>query len=269
MTIKGGEKQFSTRLITIITDDGMKEGDYIFGIRAVTEAVRAGKKIERLVVKSGTQGALLRQLTDEARKAGVPVQFAPAERLNRITRKNHQGVVAWLSAIEFGNIEALLPSLYESGKTPLIMVLDRITDVRNFGAIVRSADCMGADAIVMADRGVARTGGDAVKTSAGSLLHFPVCRTANMVKTIKLLKESGLKIAAASEKGGEDAFASDMSGPLAIVMGSEEKGVSADILAMCDTRVRIPMSGTTASLNVSVAAGILLYEATRQRLPER
>ncbi|MGB8490866.1 MAG: 23S rRNA (guanosine(2251)-2'-O)-methyltransferase RlmB [Bacteroidales bacterium] len=243
----------------------VKETDCIFGLRAVIEAVRAGKQIDRLLVKQGLQGALYHELMTEVRNHNIAYQIVPAERIDMVTRKNHQGVLAWLSLIEYQSISGLLPMIFEKGEDPLMLVLDGVSDVRNFGAIVRSADCFGAHGVVIPEKGSARITADAVKTSAGALLTFPVCRERSIVKAVEFLKESGLKIIASSEKSGTLIQEAEMAGPAAIIMGSEDKGISRELALLADQHVRIPMKGNIASLNVSVAAGILLYEVSRQR----
>jgi 23S rRNA (guanosine2251-2'-O)-methyltransferase len=204
-------------------------------------------------------------LLAEAKNSNIPIQYVPGAKIDSITRKNHQGVLAWLSAVEYQNIATLLPAIYEKGEDPLILVLDGISDVRNFGAIVRSADCLGAHAIIIPEKGSVRAGGDAVKTSAGSLLHFPICREQSLTKSIEFLKNSGLKIAGATERSASSLHDSQLAGPIAVILGSEDRGMSREMESMCDIRIKIPMSGKTGSLNVSVAAGIVLYEVSRQR----
>ncbi|MDX9725378.1 MAG: 23S rRNA (guanosine(2251)-2'-O)-methyltransferase RlmB [Bacteroidales bacterium] len=242
-----------------------KETDYIFGLRPVLEALKAGKQLDRLLVRQGLQGSLYHELMTEVRKYGIPYQTVPAERLDLVTRKNHQGVIAWISLVEFQSVENLLPSVFEKGEDPLIIVLDGVSDVRNFGAVVRSAECLGAHAIVIPEKGSARINADAVKTSAGALHSFPVCRVKAITRTIEFLKESGLKIIAASEKTGTKVSELDLTGPAVLIMGSEDRGVGPELLSMADHHVVIPMTGNIGSLNVSVAAGILMYEIIRQR----
>lgn len=243
----------------------MTNSDYIFGIRAVLEAIDGGKTIEKVFIKKGLTGDLSKELFDELHKHHILYQLVPIEKLNRITRGNHQGVVALSSAITYQRIEDIVMNCFESGKVPVIMVLDGITDVRNFGAIVRSAECSGIDAIVFPEKGSATPNSDSVKTSAGALLKLPICKVRDLEKTIKYLKESGLQVVSASEKGAKKYTEADLTTPLAIVMGSEDVGVSDRILALSDNRVFIPMLGTIQSLNVSVAAGILMYEVVRQK----
>jgi 23S rRNA (guanosine2251-2'-O)-methyltransferase len=208
---------------------------------------------------------MVNKLVSFARKNGIPMQFVPVEKLNQFTRKNHQGVVALISPILYHNIEQLVPGLYEAGKSPLLLVLDGITDVRNFGAIARSAECAGVDGLVIPFGGAARIHEDAVKTSAGALMNIPVCRTPMLEDAIKFLKNSGIKIVGATEKARLNFHEADMKNPVAIVMGSEERGIHPSIQALCDQEVSIPVYGQIASLNVSVAASLLMYEAVRQR----
>lgn len=243
----------------------MKESDYIYGLRAVIEAVRAGKQIDRLLIKQGLQGALYHELMIEVRKHNIPYQIVPLERIELVTRRNHQGVLAWLSIIEFQTITNLLPMIFEKGEDPLIVALDGVSDVRNFGAIVRSAECLGAHAVIIPEKGSARITADAIKTSAGALHSFPVCRGKSLVKSIEYLKESGLKVITTTEKSGSNISKADLKGPVVLILGSEDKGISRELVSISDEQVRIPMRGEIGSLNVSVAAGILLYEISRQR----
>ncbi len=239
--------------------------DFLFGIRAVIEAIRSDKEIDKILIKKGLQGELIAELLEEVKALQIPVQYVPIERINRVTRKNHQGVVAFISPVSFHNPEDVIPILYEDGKTPLIMVLDRVSDVRNFGAITRSAECAGVDAIIIPEKGAAQINADAVKTSAGALHHIKVCRTKNLNKTLHFLKDSGIQLVAATEKATDNYYTTDMVVPTAIIMGSEESGISSDILRITDKMVKIPIYGNIESLNVSAAASVLIYEAIRQR----
>jgi 23S rRNA (guanosine2251-2'-O)-methyltransferase len=243
----------------------LKESDYIFGLRPVIEAIKAGKQIDRLLIKEGLQGPLYHELMSEVRAHSIVFQIVPQERIELITRKNHQGVLAWLAIIEYQHISNLLPMIFEKGEEPLIVALDGISDVRNFGAIVRTAECLGVHAVVIPERGSARITADAVKTSAGALHTLPVCRERSIVRTIEFLKESGLKIICASEKTGNTASEADLTGPAVLILGSEDKGVSRELTHRADHVVRIPIKGNISSLNVSVAAGILIYEIISQR----
>ncbi len=242
-----------------------KESDCIFGLRPVIEAIKAGKQIDRLLVRQGLQGALYHELMTQVRNNGIVYQIVPLERIELVTRKNHQGVLAWLSLIEYQHITNLLPGVFESGEDPLILVLDGVSDVRNFGAITRTAVCFGADAVVIPEKGSARITADAVKASAGALHTIPVCREKSILRSVEYLKESGLKVVCASERSGRTISETDMTGPLALVLGSEDKGISRELTNTADHVVRIPTKGSISSLNVSVAAGVLIYEISRQR----
>lgn len=242
-----------------------KESDCIFGLRAVIEAIKAGKQIDRLLIKQGLQGTLYHELMSEVKTHNIVYQIVPVERIELVTRKNHQGVLAWLSIIEYQYITNLLPMVFEKGEDPLIIALDGVSDVRNFGAIVRTGECLGAHAIIIPEKGSARITADAVKTSAGALHSFPVCREKSIVRAIEYLKESGLKVICAAEKSGISASDTPLSGPTVLILGSEDKGISRELIALSDHEIRIPMIGKIGSLNVSVAAGILLYEIVRQR----
>lgn len=237
----------------------------IFGIRAVMEAIEAGKEIDKIMIRRELQGDLSKELYDLLKNHDIPVQRVPMERLNRFTRKNHQGVIAFLSAISYQKIEDIIPFLYENGKTPFILVLDGITDVRNFGAIARTCEVAGVDAIVIPSKGSVSVNADAVKTSAGALMTIPVCREDNLSQVIKFLKNSGLTIISATEKAKEFYTEVGYKDPVAIIMGAEDIGISNDSLRLSDHLVKIPQVGTIESLNVSVAAGVLIYEAVRQR----
>lgn len=243
----------------------MKEKEMIFGTRAIIEAIEADKEIDKLLLRKDLQGDLSKELIVLAKNRGITVQRVPSERLDRYTRKNHQGAIAFLSAISYEHIEDIVPFLYEEGKVPFILLLDGITDVRNFGAIARTCEVAGVDAIVIPAKGSVTVNADAVKTSAGALLKIPVCKEPNLTDVIKYLKNSGIKVVAASERSSQLYTATDYTGPIAIVMGAEDTGVSTENLRLVDEMVKIPQYGTIGSLNVSVAAGILIYEAIRQR----
>jgi 23S rRNA (guanosine2251-2'-O)-methyltransferase len=239
--------------------------NFIFGIRPLIEALEKGEKPEKVLIQQGLIGENFQQLFQIIRREKIPHQMVPVEKLNRVTRKNHQGVIAFISLISYQPLDQLLPMIYDQGEMPLLVLLDRVTDVRNLGAIARSAECFGAHAIVIPDKGSAPVNADAIKTSAGALSRLPVCREGNILETIAFLKASGIRVIAATEKSTESVDQADMKGPLAIIMGSEDKGISYPVLKMADQSVSIPMKGSIASLNVSVAAGILLFEAHRQR----
>jgi len=241
------------------------EKEFIFGMHPVIEAIKGGRQIDRVLVKQGLRGELYHELMQVVNEFSVPWQVVPSEKLDYITRKNHQGVIAWLSLIEFQNIENLLPQIFEEGIEPLLLMLDGVSDVRNFGAIVRSAACFGAHAVIIPEKNSARITADAVKASAGALNTFPVCRVKSITKCLTYLKESGIKSVSATEKADEKTTKADMKGPLVIILGSEDKGISRELLDLSDITASIPMYGGVGSLNVSVSAGILLYEVQRQR----
>lgn len=243
----------------------ISKSDYIFGIRAVIEAIESGKSIDKVLVRKDLSGELAHELLAKVKEYGVLMQRVPQERLNRITMKNHQGVIAMISPVTYHKLENLLPSLYEEGRTPFIVLLDGLTDTRNFGAIGRTCDCAGVDGIVIPERNSVSVTPDAVKTSAGGLFYVPVCRERDVISAVRFLKESGVKVVAASEKGAQDYTELDMTVPVAIVMGSEDVGISQEVLRLCDEIATIPMLGNIGSLNVSVAAGVLIYDVVRQR----
>lgn len=246
----------------------MDKNEYIFGIRAVIEGIEAGKDIDKILIKKDLQGELSSELFELIKERHIVTQRVPVERINRITTKNHQGVVALLSAVTYYSLENLIPQLYEDNIVPFIVVLDGITDVRNFGAIARTCECAGVNAIVIPERNSVSVNGDAVKTSAGALLHLPVCKEHNILSTITYLKNSGFKIVATSEKAAVNYTTIDYTVPVAIVMGSEDTGVSDEVLRICDSYASIPEFGNISSLNVSVASGIMIYEVVRQRLKD-
>lgn len=244
----------------------MERGDFIFGIHPVLEAIEAGRSIDKLMVKKDLNGDLAVRMLHLARANSIPVQRVPVERLCSYTRKNHQGVVAIVAATHYHKLGNVVPTLFEDGLQPFIIVLDGITDVRNFGAIARTAECCGVNAIVIPDRGSVGVGADAVKTSAGALLTIPVCREHNLAAGVRYLKESGCRIVCATEKESQDYTIGGYTDPVALVMGAEDVGVSEEILKLADYRAGIPMFGQIGSLNVSVAAGVMMYEVVRQRM---
>lgn len=245
-----------------------EKNEMIFGIRAVIEAIEAGKEIDKVLVKRDMSGDLSRELFAALKGNMCPVQRVPVEKLNRITRKNHQGVIAYISPIAYYRTENILPSLFEEGKSPFLILLDGLTDVRNFGAIARTCNCAGVDAIIIPQKNSVSVNADAIKTSAGALHSLPVCREANILSVLKYLKESGVRLIAATEKGDYDYDKANYKDPVCIIMGAEDTGVPYEHLALCDEWVKIPMFGSIESLNVSVAAGVLIYEAVKQRRTE-
>lgn len=237
----------------------------IYGLHPVIEALKAGKEFDRILLQRDARNEQVRELIRLAREAEVMIQQVPVEKLDRLTRSNHQGVIGFIAMVSYTQIENVMMDVFEKGETPLFIILDRITDVRNMGAIARSAECAGVHAIIIPAMGSAQINADAVKTSAGALNTIPVHRSANLKDTLQYLRQSGLTIVAASEHAAKDYFDTDLTGPLAIIMGSEEDGVSPEYLKLADSKVKIPLYGKISSLNVSVAAGILLFEAVKQR----
>ncbi len=238
----------------------------IFGIRAVMEAIRSGKEIEALYMQRGLGGELFHELKSTLNEYQITAQQVPFEKLNRITVKNHQGIIAVISEITYQKIEDIIPQVYERGEVPLILVLDSITDVRNMGAIARTAECAGVQAIVVPAKGSAQINADAIKTSAGALYQVPVCRHQNLLQTVQFLQASGLQLVCCTEKTSEDIYKPDYTTPTAIIMGSEEDGIGNELIRMADHLAKIPMFGKIESLNVSVSTGVILYEAIRQRI---
>lgn len=237
----------------------------VFGIRPVIEALENGQELESLFIQRGLSGELIAELKKILRDRGIPYNQVPIEKLNRMTRKNHQGVVGVISPINYQKIEDIIPQVYEKGEVPFILILDGLTDVRNMGAIARTAACAGVHAIVVPAKGSAEINPDAIKTSAGALYTIPVCRHDSLSRVMHFLQESGLQVVACTEKTDKLIYEPDYTLPSAIVMGSEERGISNDIIRSADHLAKIPMYGEIASLNVSVSAGVIIYEAIRQR----
>jgi len=238
---------------------------FIYGSHPVLEALRSGQDIDKILLKKGMHNQAVQEILTLARGRSVPVQEVPLEKLNRTTGKSHQGIIAFLSLVPYEDIQNILPALFEKGEVPLLVILDRITDVRNFGAICRSAVCAGAHAVIIPSRGAAQINEDTVKSSAGALGQIPVCRSYNLKETLRFLRESGVTVLGITEKASGYYFNCDMTAPVALLMGSEEDGISPEYLKLCDATAKIPMTGPVGSLNVSVAAGITLFEAVRQR----
>lgn len=243
----------------------LEKNDYIYGIRAVIEAAEAGKEFDKVLISNTLQSALAPELMTALKSRGILIQKVPVEKIDRITRRNHQGVLAILSAVSYCSLATLVPTLFEEGKTPLIVMLDGVTDVRNFGAIARTCECAGVDAMVIARRGGASVTADAMKTSAGALAYLPICRENSIINAVKFLRDCGFQIVAATEKSDIPYTHADFTLPTAIVMGAEDTGISEDVLRFSTARVAIPERGHISSLNVSVAAGVMIYEAVRQR----
>jgi 23S rRNA (guanosine2251-2'-O)-methyltransferase len=245
---------------------GLPPGDMIFGTRAVIEAILAGKEVEKILVQTGLNNDLIKELLLIAKNHGAPVMRVPVEKIERISRKNHQGVICFLSPITYSSLESIVDKVYADGKMPFLLILDRITDVRNFGAICRTALSSGINAVIIPEKGSAQINADAVKTSAGALLHLSICRVHSLIRTVQYLQDYGIKVVACSEKASKLVYDVDLGGPLALVMGSEEDGVSNELIRKTDELAKLPMFGEIASLNVSAATSAILYECVRQRL---
>ena len=241
----------------------------IFGLHPLMEAIEAGREISKVMLRKGLEGDMYRKLTVAMRNHEVPFQIVPIEKLNRITRKNHQGVIAFVSPVEYTRVENLVPSLFEKGETPFIVICEGVTDTRNIGAIARSAECAGACAILLPVKGSAMISADAVKASAGALNHIAVCRTDNLKSTLIFLKNSGLKIIAATEKAGDVYYQADLTGPAALLLGAEDTGIPAEYLRIADVIVKIPVKGNISSLNVSAAAAVIMCEMVKQNEQEQ
>jgi 23S rRNA (guanosine2251-2'-O)-methyltransferase len=243
----------------------MEKTEMIFGTRAVIEAIKAGREIEKIYIQSGLNNDLIKELINTAATHKAPYSFIPQVKLDRLSNKNHQGVVCVLSAVQYVPLENIIDKCYSEGREPFFLIVDRVTDVRNFGALARTAECAQVDAMIIADKGNAPITGDAMKTSAGALNHLPVCRVKDMKKTFQLLKDNGIQIIACTEKATNTIYQIDLNTPIAIILGSEEDGISPQMLKDADHLAKIPLMGSIESLNVSVAAGIVVYEKIRQR----
>lgn len=239
------------------------KADFVFGINSVVETLKSEKEIDKILLLKDMKH--VEEIETLARNRGIPVQKVPQERLNRVTMKNHQGAVAFVSSVNFALLSNVVTSVFESGETPLLLILDRITDVRNFGAICRSAECSGVHAVVLPARGAAQINGDAMKTSSGALNFIPVCRETDLMNTVKYLKNSGFQVVSCTEKGDDVVYDVDFTLPTAIILGSEEDGISESLIEESDYKAQIPLKGRVESLNVSVAAGVILFETVRQR----
>jgi len=243
----------------------MKKETYIYGIRPTIEAIKSGKELEKIFLQNGLRGDGFHELFNLIKELEIPFQFVPVEKLNRLSRQNHQGIISYVSEITYQQIEDLVPYVFEQGRQPLFLILDRVTDVRNVGSIARTAECAGVDGLILPARGSAQINSDAIKTSAGALYKLPVVRAQNLKETIQFLKNSGLTIIAATEKAENEYTKADYNKPMALILGSEGEGISEEYLKLTDEVVRIPLAGEIESLNVSVASGVILFEALRQR----
>ncbi|WP_285270214.1 23S rRNA (guanosine(2251)-2'-O)-methyltransferase RlmB [Kaistella rhinocerotis] len=246
--------------------EGSKKDDFIFGLRPVMEAIDAGKTVDKIFLQNALQGEIYQELKNLLSKHGIRPNYVPVEKLNRFTRKNHQGVVAFISDVPFEKIEDVLPRLFEEGKTPFLLILDRLTDVRNFGAICRTAECVGVHAVILPEKGAAPINSDAIKTSAGAIYNLKICKEKNLAHTVDFLQQSGVQVFSATEKANKLIYDVNFTEPCAVVMGNEETGISKEVLHHSDEKIKLPIEGKTQSLNVSVACGAILYEAVRQKM---
>jgi len=243
----------------------MEKSELVYGTRAVMEAARSGRQIDKVFLQAGINNDLMKELVMTLKERAIPFSWVPPEKLNHLTGKNHQGVVGYLSAVQYASMQAIVDHAYSEGRSPFFLLLDRITDVRNFGAVARTCECAGLDAIVIEEKGNAPVTSDAIKTSAGALHHLPVCRVKSMKQAMKELRENGIQVVACTEKASHNLYSIDLSVPTALLLGSEEDGISEVLLRDADVQAKIPMKGKIGSLNVSVAAGIAIYEVVRQK----
>lgn len=244
----------------------MKNENQIFGIRAIIEAINSGAVIDKVFLQKDAQGELMKELLKVVKTKNVNFSYVPVEKLNRLTSMNHQGAVATISPIGFHDLDELISTTLESGKTPLFLILDQLSDARNFGAIIRTAECTGVNGIIIQKQGSAPVNGDTVKTSAGAVFNVPICKVDHIKDAVFHLQSCYIKTVAATEKTDHTIYDIDFKTPVAIIMGNEERGVNPSVLKVVDEKAKLPMFGTIESLNVSVACGAFLYEAVRQRL---
>jgi len=244
----------------------MEKENIIFGIRAVIEAINSGVEVDKVFIQKEAQGNLMKELFVALKKNNISFNYVPVEKLNRYTVNNHQGVVATIAPIKFYSIEKLLEEVTEKTEKPLFLVLDGISDARNFGAIIRTAECTGVNGIIISKTGAAPVNGDTVKTSAGAVFNIPICKVDHVKDAVFYLQSSDIALVAATEKTEDTIYDMDFNRAVAIIMGSEDKGINPSVLKIVDNKAKLPMFGTISSLNVSVACGAFLYEAIRQRL---
>ena len=248
----------------------MQNTEYIFGIRAIIEAINSGKELEKVYLQKELKGALMNELNGVIRKNKIANSYVPIEKLNKLSKyQNHQGAVAKISAIKFHNLEELIAKNQEEINkdfTPLYLLLDQISDVRNFGAIIRTAECSNVSGIIIPNHGNAPLNADAIKTSAGAAFNIPICKVEHIKDALFILQASEIQIVSITEKTDDLIYSVDLKKPTALIMGSEHRGISPSVLKLSDYKAKLPMYGTIESLNVSVACGIALYEVVRQRL---
>lgn len=243
----------------------MEDKQILFGINPIAAAIDAGTEITRVYVNREMLSPRIKLIINELRLRQIPVQYVPVQRLNKLVKEHHQGIIAVISPVEFQNIDVIIQNAFERGEAPLIVAFDGITDIHNAGAIARTALCAGAHALLLPMHGSSSVSPGAIKHSAGALLHIPICRTANLVQSLQMLRRSGLQCVVASEKFKQEYIDVDYTLPTVIVMGDEAEGISAEVLRIADDIVQIPIQGVVGSLNVSAAAAVMIYEAVRQR----
>lgn len=243
----------------------MKNEHQIFGIRAIMEAVQSGKPVDKVFIQKDASGELMKELIKTLKRANINFTYVPTEKLHRLTNQNHQGAVASISPVEFVDIEFLVEQAQNSDRPPFLLILDQISDARNFGAIIRTAECTGVHGIIVPKNGSAPVNGDTVKTSAGAVFNVPICKVEHIKDALFYLQGCGIKSVAATEKTDQSIYDIDLKKPVAIVMGSEDRGINPSVLKIIDEKGKLPMFGNIGSLNVSVACGAFLYETVRQR----
>lgn len=244
----------------------MQKSTQIYGIRTVIEAINANEPIDKVFIQRGLKGDLFKELEGILRKNQINTSYVPVEKLNRLTKSNHQGVVANISPITFHEMETLVERVLESDKTPLFLLLDQLSDVRNFGAIIRTAECTGVDGIIIQKKGAAPVTADTIKTSAGAAFKVPIAKVDHIKDAVFYLQASGIQVVAATEKTENIIYDVSFDQPTAIVMGSEDRGISPSLLKAADQKAKLPLLGEIESLNVSVACSVFLYEVVRQRI---
>lgn len=243
----------------------MEHQNYIYGIHPVIEAIDSGHNIDKIYLQKGLHGVNYKRIQEIIKKYRLHWKWAPKEKLRCLTLKKHQGVFAFISPIEYQSIDNLIPKLYEQGKNPFLLVLDRITDVRNFGSIVRTSECGGVDGILIPSNGSTLINSDAIKASSGAILNLPICKELDLYKSLLILKQYGIQIIAAEDKTFTSFYEVDLSVPLAILIGNEQYGIDSSYLSLTDKQVKLPMIGKLSSINVSVVCGVLIYEVLRRR----
>lgn len=243
----------------------MEKETTIFGIRAVIEAIKSGENIDKVFLQKGLKGELFTELEQLLKKERLNISYVPVEKLNKLTQKNHQGAVAQIAPISFYELEQLVTEVLESEKTPLFLLLDQLSDVRNFGAIIRTAECTGVSGIIIQKKGGAPVNGDTIKTSAGAIFKIPICKVDHIKDAVFYMQASGVKVIAATEKSEKTLYDISFKEPCAIIMGSEGRGINPSVIKISDETAKLPILGEIESLNVSVACGAFLYEAVRQR----